>query len=82
MHLTSIGSHIHALTLVIYLFFIPLPLQHETNLLNVLHLYFHTAIFSYFQKLLLEAKRSLGDVISAFEFMDSHCMDMVSVFLT
>lgn len=33
--------------------------------------------FSSCQKLLLEAKRSLGDVISAFEFMDSHCMDMV-----
>lgn len=29
------------------------------------------------QKLLLEAKRGLGEVISAFEFMDSHAMDMV-----
>ncbi|KAJ6801016.1 putative D-2-hydroxyglutarate dehydrogenase, mitochondrial [Iris pallida] len=29
------------------------------------------------QKLLLEAKRGLGEVISAFEFMDSHSMDMV-----
>lgn len=28
------------------------------------------------QKLLLEAKRNLGDVISAFEFMDSHAMDL------
>ncbi|KAK9678386.1 hypothetical protein RND81_11G207800 [Saponaria officinalis] len=29
------------------------------------------------QKLLLEAKRKLGEVLSAFEFLDSHAMDLV-----
>ncbi|XP_077247811.1 FAD-linked oxidases family protein isoform X2 [Tasmannia lanceolata] len=29
------------------------------------------------QELLVEAKRTLGDVLSAFEFMDDHSMDMV-----
>ncbi|XP_074295169.1 D-2-hydroxyglutarate dehydrogenase, mitochondrial-like [Silene latifolia] len=29
------------------------------------------------QKLLLEAKRKLGEVLSAFEFLDSHAMDVV-----
>lgn len=29
------------------------------------------------QKLLLEAKRGLGEVLSAFEFMDNHAMDLV-----
>lgn len=34
-----------------------------------------------FQKLLLGAKRALGEVLSAFEFMDSHSMDLVSWYL-
>ncbi|CAL9086251.1 unnamed protein product [Musa textilis] len=33
--------------------------------------------FTSCQKLLLEAKRALGEVLSAFEFMDSHSMDFV-----
>lgn len=33
------------------------------------------------QKLLMEAKRGLGEVISAFEFMDSHAMDLVLAYL-
>ncbi|KAG5534009.1 hypothetical protein RHGRI_028016 [Rhododendron griersonianum] len=30
------------------------------------------------QNLLLEAKRKLGNILSAFEFLDSHSMDLVS----
>ncbi|KAG9451727.1 hypothetical protein H6P81_004631 [Aristolochia fimbriata] len=33
--------------------------------------------FIYCQKLLQEARRTLGEVLSAFEFLDSHCMNMV-----
>jgi len=29
------------------------------------------------QKLLLAARRSLGEILSAFEFMDHHCIDLV-----
>lgn len=30
------------------------------------------------QKLLLAARRNLGEILSAFEFMDHHCIDLVS----
>ncbi|KMZ56743.1 UDP-N-acetylmuramate dehydrogenase, partial [Zostera marina] len=33
------------------------------------------------QRLLLEAKRTLGEILSAFEFLDNHSMDMVSTHL-
>jgi D-2-hydroxyglutarate dehydrogenase len=29
------------------------------------------------QKLLLAARRSLGEILSAFEFMDRHCINLV-----
>lgn len=36
--------------------------------------------FEIFQNLLQEAKRKLGEVLSAFEFLDIHSMDMVNPF--
>jgi D-2-hydroxyglutarate dehydrogenase len=30
------------------------------------------------QKLLVEAKRNLGEILSAFEFLDNNSMDLVS----
>lgn len=33
---------------------------------------------SVYQKLLMEAKRKLGEILSAFEFLDNHAMDLVS----
>ena len=35
-----------------------------------------------FQKLLVAAKRNLGEILSAFEFLDNNSMDLVKAFRT
>lgn len=50
----------------------------QPSLSNVQYdLYYSDYCFSCPQKLLLAARRSLGEIISAFEFMDRQCIDLV-----